>query len=146
MNVELTELVVAGIGGELDDVERQSSHWALAESVDPGDVWTSGMDRCQDLWQLLVVMVPEFESRGRYCCAPCFTGECRQQLRKDKRTLERSEVLHLWNKATCYNIRRSIFWPPPVSILSQTNPVHITPTHLYMIHPNIIHSPTSWSS
>jgi hypothetical protein len=31
-------------------------------------------------------------------------------------------------------------------ILSQTNPVHITQSHLYKIHPNIIHPPTSWSS
>jgi hypothetical protein len=31
-------------------------------------------------------------------------------------------------------------------MLSQTNPVHITPSHLSKIHPNIIHPPTSWSS
>jgi hypothetical protein len=33
---------------------------------------------------------------------------------------------------------------PPVPILSQTNPVHITPSHLSKILPNIIHPPTSW--
>jgi hypothetical protein len=35
---------------------------------------------------------------------------------------------------------------PPVPILSQTNPVHITPPHLSKIYPNIIQLPTSWSS
>jgi hypothetical protein len=30
--------------------------------------------------------------------------------------------------------------------LSQTNPVHITPSHLYKIHPNIIQPPMPWSS
>ena len=30
--------------------------------------------------------------------------------------------------------------PPPVPILGQTNPVHITTSHLLEIHPNIIHS------
>ena len=39
--------------------------------------------------------------------------------------------------------------PPPVSILSQPNPVHIPTSHLLEIHPNIIHpsTPTSpqWS-
>jgi hypothetical protein len=34
---------------------------------------------------------------------------------------------------------------PPVPIFSQTNPVHITPSHLSETHPNIIHPPTSWS-
>ena len=32
--------------------------------------------------------------------------------------------------------------PPPVSILGQPNPVHITTSHLLKIQPNIIHSPT----
>jgi hypothetical protein len=45
-------------------------------------------------------------------------------------------------KVQC-RIRKS---SPPVPILSQTNPVHITSSHLYKIHPNIIHPPTSWSS
>ena len=30
--------------------------------------------------------------------------------------------------------------PPPVSILGQPNPVHITTSHILEIHPNIIHS------
>ena len=30
--------------------------------------------------------------------------------------------------------------PPPVSILGQSNPVHIPTSHLLEIHPNIIHS------
>ena len=29
--------------------------------------------------------------------------------------------------------------PPPVSILGQPNPVHISTSHLLEIHPNIIH-------
>ena len=32
--------------------------------------------------------------------------------------------------------------PPPVSILSQPNPVHIPTSHLLVIHPNIIHPST----
>ena len=32
--------------------------------------------------------------------------------------------------------------PPPVSILGQPNPVHITTSHLLEIHPNIIHPST----
>ena len=32
--------------------------------------------------------------------------------------------------------------PPPVSILGQPDPVHITTSHLLEIHPNIIHPPT----
>ena len=35
--------------------------------------------------------------------------------------------------------------PPPVSILSQPNPVHIPTSHLLEIHPNIIHPSTPWS-
>jgi hypothetical protein len=35
---------------------------------------------------------------------------------------------------------------PPIPILSQINPIHITPSHQSKIHPNIIHPPTSWSS
>ena len=40
--------------------------------------------------------------------------------------------------------------PPPVSILGQPNPVHIPPSHLLEIHPNIIHPSTprspQWST
>jgi hypothetical protein len=86
LNVELTELMIAGHGGELDEVQRQSSHGAFAQSIHPGDGRTSLVNRCQDLRDLLVVMVPEFESRGRYSSAPCSTGECRQHLRKDNQT------------------------------------------------------------
>jgi hypothetical protein len=49
----------------------------------------------------------------------------------------------LWNPKVQYRIRKS---SPPVSILSQTSPVHITPSDLYKIRPNIIQPPTSWSS
>ena len=36
--------------------------------------------------------------------------------------------------------------PPPVSVLGQTNPVHIPTFHLLEIHPNIIHPSTPRSS
>ena len=36
--------------------------------------------------------------------------------------------------------------PPPVSILDQPNPVHISTSHLLKIHPNIIHTSTARSS
>jgi hypothetical protein len=36
--------------------------------------------------------------------------------------------------------------PPPVLILSQSNPVPTIPSYLSKIHFNIVHPPTSWSS
>lgn len=78
--------MVAGRGGELNDVERKPSHRALAQSVDPGNVRTSGMNRSKNLRDLFIVMVPEFKSRGWYCCGLCFTGKCRQHLRMDNQT------------------------------------------------------------
>jgi hypothetical protein len=41
-----------------------------------------------------------------------------------------------WNSKVQYRIDKS---SPPVPIHSQTNPIHITPSHLSRIHSNIIH-------
>jgi hypothetical protein len=49
----------------------------------------------------------------------------------------------LLNPKVQYRIHKS---SPPAPVLSQTNSVHITPSHLYKIHANIIQPPTSWSS
>jgi hypothetical protein len=49
----------------------------------------------------------------------------------------------LLNRKLNYRVHKS---PPPVPILSQTNPVRTSPFYLSKIHPNIIHPPTSWPS
>jgi hypothetical protein len=50
-------------------------------------------------------------------------------------TLEFPSIL--WNPKVQYRIHKS---SPPVPIPSQTSPIHITPSHLYKIPPNIIHA------
>ena len=45
----------------------------------------------------------------------------------------------LWNPKVHYRTHKR---PPPISILGQPNPVHISTSHLLEIHPNITHPST----
>jgi hypothetical protein len=83
--------VVAGRGGKLNDVQRDPPYGALAECVHPGDVRTSAVNRSQDLWDLLIAVVPELNYRGRHRRCPCLTDKCHERLRKDNRNVIRRE-------------------------------------------------------
>jgi hypothetical protein len=47
----------------------------------------------------------------------------------------------LWNQKVHYRIQKSY---PLVPVVTQTNPVHTTPSHLPKIHINIVHLPMFW--
>ena len=51
--------------------------------------------------------------------------------------------LSLWNPNVHYRTHKHL---PPVSILGQSNPVHILTFHLVQIHPNIFHPSTPKST
>ena len=68
-------------------------------------------------------------------CTSLFTPWCRVLLEKltGLRLVKKFPAFH----GTCTQKR-----PPPVSIMGQTNPVHMPTSHLLQIHPNIIHPST----
>jgi hypothetical protein len=78
----LTELVIAGLGGELDDIQGESPHGALAQRVDPGHVRTPFVNRSQDEGDLLIAVMPELDCRSRHCRGTCCAGKYHQRLRK----------------------------------------------------------------
>jgi hypothetical protein len=98
----LTELVIAGRCGELDNIQRESPYGALAQRIDPGDVGTPFVNRSQDLRDLLITVVPELDCRSRHCRSTCFTGKYHQRLRKDVWKLRRRGEMRGWEFASMY--------------------------------------------
>ena len=62
--LELTQLVLPGLVGDLEDVEGHAVHGGLAQRVEPRDVRTAVVDALQDLGQLGVVVVLELHRGG----------------------------------------------------------------------------------
>jgi hypothetical protein len=68
----------------------------------------------------------------------CSNNSVELSITREATTCAANQELHsiLWSPSIQYRIHKS---PSFVPILSQTNPVHITPSYLSEIHLNIIH-------